>query len=293
MNIQPTVKVVDGTLGAPDPQTCTLCIEIDEVRFRFCAVEEEQLQCRWLEDFASDTFLQDGDVLRKMKKIVAGHPFLGSDGWKAIRVVVNTNAFTLVPAALFRKEYCVKYLELVLGRALQTDYRVMHQYLPEVDAYNVFSIPSAWSDWLLGQYPFQTIEFYHLTSPLIFGALASHQQYQETRILSACFEDNTLTLLLTEPGQLLYCNRFTYGTSAEVAYLVLFALNQLGFLPEQVKLYLYGEITPYADTYTELARFLPQMYFGQSPAGLNYPPDFEDIPGHRYFGLLNTRLMPA
>jgi hypothetical protein len=283
--------VADESFGGQDTRHCTLCIEIDELRFRFCAVQEGSMQCRWLEDYASDTFLNKGELLEKLKQITAEHAFLGSDSWKNIRVAVNTNGFTLVPAPLFRKEYGAEYLKMVLGRNVLAEDRVMNHYLPQVDAYNVFTIPSAWSDWLLGQYPFQSIEFCHLTSPLISGVLRSHKEYNESRILSACFEGEYLTLLFSENSKLLFCNRFRYSTPQELTYLLLFTLNQLNYLPEEIKLYLYGEITPYADAYTELARFMPHLHFGQSPAGLKYTAFFDDIPGHRYFGLLNTSLM--
>ncbi|GAB3182153.1 DUF3822 family protein [Telluribacter humicola] len=290
--IQPTVKVADESFGVKDTQLCSLSIEIDELRFRFCAVQEDNRQCRWLEDYASDTFLNQGELLEKLKQISAEHAFLNSDSWKSISVTVNTNAFTLVPAPLFRKEYAAEYLHLVLGKNVQPEDRVMHHYLAQIDAYNVFTIPSDWAEWLMGLYPFQTIEFCHLTSPLITGALASHKEYNEPRILSACFEEEYVTLLFTESGKLIFCNRFRYNNAQELTYLILFTLNQINYQPENVKMYLYGEITPYADTFTELARFIPHLHFGQNPGALDYTANFEDIPGHRYFGLLNTCLMP-
>ena len=290
MDLQPTVKVADESFGTESTSRCTLCIEIDDLRFRFCVVEEGTLRCRWLEDYASDTFMDDGEVLEKMKQIAAEHPFLSSDAWKHIRVAVNTNAFTLIPAAVFRKEYTAEYLRLALGRAVSPEDRAMYHHLPVVDAYNVFTMPKAWSDWLQEQFPLQNIEFCHLTSPLISGSLASHQEYGEPRLLSLYLEEDYLTLVFSREQRLIFCNRFKYKNPSELTYLVLFALNTLNYLPEEVQVYLYGEITPYAETYTELARFLPHLHFGKVPGRLHYSTYFEDIPEHRYFGLLNTYL---
>ncbi|GAB2773695.1 DUF3822 family protein [Rhabdobacter roseus] len=291
MELQPTVKVADESFGIQDTSRCTLCIEIDDLRFRFCVVEEGTAHCHWLEDYASDTFMDDGEVLEKMKQIAAEHPFLSTDGWKNIRVAVNTNTFTLIPAAMFRKEYTAEYLRLALGRSVLPEDRVLYHYLPAVEAYNVFTIPTAWSEWLQEQYPLQNVAFYHLTSALITGGLASHQEYGDSRILSVYIEEDYLTLVFSKDQQLVFCNRFKYKNPGELTYLILFTLNALNYLPEEVKVYLYGEITPYAETYTELARFLPQLLFGKVPGRLHYFDQFEDIPEHRYFGLLNTYLV--
>lgn len=286
--LRPTVKVAQETFDSTRINRCTLCIEIDETRFRFCFVEEAPPRFVWLEDYAFDTFLNENEYLEKLKTLVAEHPFLPSDQWKDIRVSVNTSAFTMIPAPLFRKEYTADYLRLATGGPARPDSRVLFQHLPPVDAYTLFTMPGPWSDWLLGQYPMQSIEFYHFTSPLIIGALASHAEHESPRLVTIHLEANHFILIFTDKGSLKFCNRFPYQNASEMTYLVLFSLNQLQLLPDEVKVLLYGEVTPYSELYTELARFIPNLYFGHHPRTVQYIDEFEDIPEHRYFGLLNT-----
>jgi len=286
--LQPTVKVAQETFDATRIARCTLCIEIDETRFRFCFVEDAPRRFVWLEDYAFDTFLNENEYLDKLKTLVAEHPFLPSDQWKDVRISVNTSAFTMIPAPLFRKEYTADYLQLATGGPARPDRRVLSHHLPRVDAYTLFTLPGSWSDWLQGQYPLHSIEFYHFTSPLVFGALASHAEYEFPRLITIHLEASHFILIYTDKGSLKFCNRFPYQNPMEMTYLVLFSLNQLQLLPEDVKVLLYGEVTPYSELYTELARFIPHLHFGHNPRTIQYIDEFEDIPEHRYFGLLNT-----
>jgi len=79
----------------------------------------------------------------------------------------------------------------------------------------------------------------------------------------------------------------------ELAYIILFTLSQLNFLPEEMKVLCYGEIAPSSDAYTELSRFFPNLQIGNGPTTLRYNRQCADVPGHRYFALFNTYLVSS
>lgn len=292
-SLLPTVKVADPDFDAKSIAQCTLCIEIDESRFRFCFIQADSMRCQWLEDYAFDTFLNEEEYLGKLKSIAQEHPYLLSDQWKDVRVAVNTHDFTLIPVSLFRREYASDYLQLATGHRLSEKDRVLSHLIPYVNAQTIFTIPNQWSDWLLGLFPLQPIEFYHLSIPMAIGTVVSHSEYQEKKLITVHMEENHFTLIYSDDKQLKFCNRFPYQSPLELTYLVLFSMNQLEVLPDEVKVKLYGEITFYSDVYTELAKFLPSLRFGKKPTTLSYTEGFEDIPEHRYFALLNTYLVQS
>jgi len=292
-SVFPTVKVSDPDFDAKSIAQCTLCIEIDESRFRFCFVQSSSMRCQWLEDYAFDTFLNEEEYLERLKTIAQQHPYLLSDQWKDVRVAVNTHDFTMIPVSLYRREYASDYLQMATGHPALPKDRVLSHLLPYINAQTIFTIPSHWSDWLLGLFPLQQIEFYHLTSPMVIGTVVSHSEYEEKKLLTIHMEENHLTIIYSDDRKLLFCNRFPYQNPLELTYLVLFCMNQLEVLPDEVKVKLYGEITPYSDVYTELAKFLPSLRFGYKPTTLDYTEGFEDIPEHRYFALLNTFLVQS
>ncbi len=289
----PTVKVASPDYDERRLSGATLCLEIDATRFRFCIIEGKSIECQWLEDYAFDTFLNESEYLEKLKTIVGEHPFLTSDQWKDVRVSVNTDAFTLVPVSLFRKEYAADYLKLATGTPLQAQDRLFSQRLPYVNAQVIFTVPVRWADWLLELFPLQEVSFYHLTSALVMGAIVSHSEYEQSRLLTVHIENNHFTIVYTQDKDLQLCNRFQYRNALEMTYLVLFSMNQLQILPDDTHVRLYGEVTPFSEIYTELARFLPNLRFGKNPSTIRYIEAFEDLPEHRYFGLLNTYLISS
>ncbi len=155
-------------------------------------------------------------------------------------------------------------------------------------AFNVFALPEA--DWesLQEQFPLQSLSIYHSTSSLIQGALSAHQQFRLVKILSLNVEVGFFTLIITENQRLIFCNRFAYTNAEELTYLVLFTLNQVSILPEEIKVILNGEVTPYSSVYEELKRFLPTVFFGKKALSLDYSPEFEELPDHRYHTLLHA-----
>ncbi|HEV7381908.1 MAG TPA: DUF3822 family protein, partial [Dyadobacter sp.] len=138
-----------------------------------------------------------------------------------------------------------------------------------------------------------SITFYHITSPLIIGSLVSHAEHQEIKIVSAYFEKDYFTLIISEGKQLILCNRYRFSQIQELVYIILFALNQLNIHQEEVKLLVYGEVSASSELYLELFKFFPNMQIGAGPSTLKYSAQCGEIPGHRYFGLFNTYLVSS
>ncbi len=199
----------------------------------------------------------------------------------------------MIPKLIFNKDSIQDYLEFTLGTAIPNDERVLYHEVPIVHAHNVFSIPVLWYDWMINHFKSSNISFYHLTSPLIIGALVSHAEHQEIRIASAYFEKDYFTLIVSEGQQLILCNRFRFSQPQELVYIILFTLNQLNFLPEEMKVLAYGEVTVTSNLYLELSKFFPNLEIGKGPTTLKYNAQCSDIPGHRYFGLFNTYLVSS
>ena len=293
IEIIPTLLVGDNSFDSNNIPFCTLCIEVDERRIRFCIVRDEMMECIWLEDYNFDVVLSQNEIFERLKKIFTGHVLWSSNHWKNVRVAVNSHAFSLIPSLIFDSEAAPDYLTFALGRPVQADERVLYHEVPLVNAYNVFSIPSIWYDWILSHFAFSNISFYHLTSPLIIGALVSHAEYQELKMVSLYLEKNYFTLIVTESQQLIFCNRFKFSQPQELAYIILFTLNELNLLPEEMKVLCYGDVNTNGDTFKELARFFPNLHIGAGPTTLKYSRHCGDIPGHRYFGLFNTYLVSS
>jgi hypothetical protein len=293
IEIIPTLLVGDNTFDSGHIPFSTLCIEMGEQHIRFCIVKEENMECVWLEDYALDQVLSRDEIFEKLKRVFTGHMLWSSGTWKAVRVSVNSSLFSLVPSPLFDPGNAAGYLSFSSGNPVAKQDIVLHHALPLVHANTVFTIPQSWHEWIINHFNSSHISFYHFTSPLVIGALVSHVEQQEIRIVSLYFEKDQFTLIVSESQRLILCNRFRFKEVHEMAYIILFTLAQLGYEPEEVKVIGYGEISAASDTYQELSQFFPNLEIGSRPTTLKYSSQCAEVPGHRYFGLFNTYLVSS
>lgn len=278
-----TTQVSEGIMTEQSAYHSTLIIEITEFRFRFFC--ENAGKCIWLEDYASDVYLTDAEVLENLKLLFFNHPVLSLTNWQAIHVMVSFGAFTLIPEEVFRKEYAARYLELTQGHPVLPSAKTIAQHIPRWNCYNVFEMPQIWWDFFRDQFTLRDLSFSHISSILVSTPPVS-LDYQP--MVHVCVQEQHFIATIFEGNQLILCNRFKYQNPEEATFFYLSCLNELGYLTQGVKLVFSGEITPFSKFYTELSKFAPEISFVKKPEHLNYPSAFEDLADHRYFALLNA-----
>lgn len=81
IEVIPTLLVGDSSFDSDTIPFCTLCIEVDERRIRFCIIKDENMECIWLEDYGFQRVLNKNDVFERLKKsspgIYYGLPIIG------------------------------------------------------------------------------------------------------------------------------------------------------------------------------------------------------------------------
>lgn len=270
-----------------------LCIEVGKDRFRFLVLDTNRHGC-WLEEYAFSSLLSDRPITETLSALFQQHPLLHptdtNQAWQQVRVSLNSTSFTLIPKPLFRKEYASSYLSLVRGGALPT-HEYAQAYEHSEGFYSVFNVEYALSEYLSATYPLQTITFVHQTSTLIRATAGGPPASPDGQTLWLYFEDEFVTLLSRDGEKLVYCNRFGFKNAQDLAYYVLYILEELRVDPLTVPVRLYGEITPFADTYARLSQFIRHLTIGQFPQGLTLTSDFNDLPEHRYLSLYGLALM--
>ncbi|GAA4471008.1 DUF3822 family protein [Nibrella saemangeumensis] len=288
--ISPTVAVRQDQFDASQAEKSVLCLEVSKDRFRFALLDQNR-HCCWLEDYAFPSLLTERPASEALPALFQGNPILQISQWQEIRIAINSGSFTLVPGNLFRREYANSYLSLMRGNALPA-HEFAQAYEHEEGFYSVFNAEHPLADYFSATYPLQQLTFVHQTSALIRAATAVDRELPSTQNLLLYFENEFITIILHSNRRLIYCNRFGYKQAQDLAYYILYVIAELNLEPYSVNALLYGEITPFADIYTELTRFLPHLSFGHTPPGLTLTAGFDDLPDHRYISLYGLALLP-
>ncbi|TAE25276.1 MAG: DUF3822 family protein [Cytophagales bacterium] len=278
------------SFDAAQTEQSVLCVEVGKEHLRFAYLNEQQ-RVTGLEDFSFPSLLTERSLADNLPAIFQDHPVLSAGPWQQVLVTVNSPAFTLVPQSLFRKEYASSYMTLMRGTPLPP-HEYAHSFAhTDEQIVSVFNVEHRLANYLAGVYPLQNITFVHQTSALIRASAALEKRLVSTQNLLLYFEDEFVTIILRSNHALRFCNRFGFKNPQDLTYYILYVIEELRLEPYSVNILLYGEITPFADTYAQLSEFLPHMSFGQVPHGLRFNGDFDDLPEHRYLSLYGLCLL--
>jgi hypothetical protein len=284
--ITPLLEVKDERFDSEKCAEYELMLELGADRLRFFVLESANKRVLCVEDYSIGGLPNEKKWAVWLGQLFQEHPFLGNNLWKNVVVCFNTPSFTLIPDEYFRKEYANSYLSLIRGEVADGE-QVLHQEVKKLAARNVFMVDKGLWEWILNTYTLQLPAFVHQTTSLIEGTLTLAAQERGNTLMTFHFEDDFVTLTLAQQEKLLFCNKFGYKTATDMGYFVMFVLDSLQLTPENVRCYLYGEITPYSEDYQLLQKFLPYLFFGKNPKKLAIGDIFEDLPEHRYFSLYN------
>lgn len=286
----PTVTVHSDAFDLSQTDRSILCLEVGRDRFRFSAQNAQRQMCV-LEDYTFPSLLTDRPLTELLPDVIRAHPVLSAGPWQGIRVAVSSPTFTLVPEPLFRKEYAGSYLTLMRGGDLLP--HEFAQAVPHEDdgLLSVFSLEHPIADFFAEMFPLQPISFMHQTDGLLWATASLARLALTPNLVWLYFDDEFVTIIHRHQQKLRYCNRFGYRNAQDLTYYVLYVLDELKLTPETVAMTLYGEITPFADTYTELSRFMPNLTFGSLLPSLNVTAEFSELPDHRYLALYGLSLM--
>ena len=290
MTLEPTVTIRANTFNPAHTDTSVLCLEVGRDRFRFL-VKDSRGQASYLEDYAFPSLLTNQPLTGLLPTIFRGHSVLSAGPWQEVRIGVNSTSFTLVPKPLFRKEYAGSYLALMQGSVLPI-HEFAQAYAHDDEGFlSVFNLEHPLADYFSEVYPLQPVTYVHQVSTLLQATADIDRHVLTPDSVYLYFEDELVTVIHRKAHQLQYCNRFGYKNVQDLVYYMLYIFDEQGLNPTEITVSLYGEITPFADAYTELSRFLPHLTFGQTPHGLTLATEFSDLPDHRYLSLYGLGLM--
>ncbi|MCX6215244.1 DUF3822 family protein [Spirosoma sp.] len=290
VTLSPTVQISADSFDAGLASKSVLSLEVGRERFRFM-VQDSRGQGLYLEDYTFPSLLTERSVTGVLPEVFREHPVLSAGPWQEIRIGVNSPSFTLIPAPLFRKEYAGSYLSLMRGSALPA-HEFAQSYTHEAEGFlSVFNMEHLLADFFSETYPLQPLVFIHQVGTLVQATADLDRHALTADNVYLFFEDEFVTIICRSSGKVRFCNRFGYKNVQDLAYYMLYVFEEQTLAPELTPVFLYGEITPFAEAYAELSRFLPNLTFGQIPPGLRLSSAFDDLPNHRYLSLYGLGLL--
>lgn len=218
----------------------------------------------------------DLTIADQLDKIVADHEWLGA-GFKRVDASIVTERFTLVPSAFFDSTKISDYLKF--NHPVSEDDVIVNDVLRNAEARNVYAMDAKLEKSL--KKISSSVRIRHHFSPLIERTLSVNKNKTSRRAL-AHVQNQRFDLVISEGGKLLLANSFTFQTSEDFIYYLLFACEQLKMNPEELDLEITGEIETDSALSSIAKKYIRNVHFGQRPVEARFAKGFEQFPSHFY-----------
>jgi hypothetical protein len=188
-----------------------------------------------------------------------------------------TQKSTLVPNAFFDELKLRDYFEF--NHPLEELDEIHYNIVPEIDACNVYAIPTYLANLLNNK--FEGVKIYHQATPFIKSALKDFHPSSSVHInLNPGFFD----IIIKQENKLKLYNTFLYRNDTDMLYYVLFIINQLKLNPENIPVTICGEMSDRISYQESLSEYLPGMMYLE-PVSPGFSVVFERLSKHKFFNL--------
>jgi hypothetical protein len=200
-------------------------------------------------------------------------------------VLIDTPQSTLVPNVLYKSDYAEQYLRF--NHYVSHSGVVMHDYLPLLDAENIWSVENMVLDTLSAVLP--DARFHHYSSPLIESLLLQNKNRGAEESVFANVRRNRFDVVVLKGNSLLFFNSFSYQTKQDFMYFLGYVLEYLELNPEIVMVTLLGEIEKDSALYEIAYKYVRNIRFGVRNEDFKFSYVFDDLPRHFYFPLIHLQ----
>lgn len=206
--------------------------------------------------------------------------------YSAVTIGIDSPVHTLVPSAMFDREKLRHYLRF--NFQLQDEYKLFYDYIPEVDAYNIYAIEPTVSETLHGFFPEAALV--HAGSSLVRVFYQHHQASRNATSLYLHIRENEIDLCCFGENGLQFFNSFTCQGKEDVLYFTLYAMDQLRLRLESTPVSISGFLDKGTDTFSLLSQYIPLLSLATRPGPAIYSPVFQSMPAHHYLQLFGLAL---
>lgn len=243
----------------------------------FLATTPNAKEVVFFKEYALSSQYTPHDILVVVEQALDDEPLLKA--CDDIRLVYANTTYTLVPETLFDTTKLSEYLKFN-AKILHGDFIAYEQvgvndlnvvYVPLVNINNFF------------YETFGDFQYYHAATILLDHVLSQEQKNMENQAYIHVHKSH-FDVVLLKKGALRLCNSYSYQTPEDLAYYILFALEQHKMNPETVATQVFGAITENDANFLILYTYIRNIEIAAIQSSLR----IEGVDPHQQFLLKNV-----
>ena len=280
-------RVKDPIFNIDDLHDYTLSLMVGIRDFQLCITDASN-KVLLIEDFKLESVKTVNERISALKSLFESHHLLQAGFWKAIRLSIKTHKYTLVPSSHFVKESAKDFLivHCEVKKGIEEVYYYKHNIS---DAVNVFAGDAKLVNWIKSLYPSKNVSVSHQGSALIEGIL-KYDDHSHEKQMFCSVDRGILHVIVTENKKLHYYNQFAIRVAEDYLKYIMLVFKELGLNQKTTKVIIWGNVKANSKNVAILNKYIRNISYGSRPSFLNFSFQFDEIPDHQYFDLLNAYL---
>ncbi len=238
-----------------------------------------------IRDAVNDKFIALETIKDTLEKILVHYPWMKRP-FRSVQVVIETTKFTLVPLLLYDDSAQEKLLDFTVER--ESGERILSDHLQHPEVYNLYPVTESLMAQIRQNFPDSGTR--HIASVMIETIWINFKNRINTKKLFLHIREENFGLVVFDGTLLHYSNAFPYKAPEDIAYFVIFVMEQLDLNPEETGAVLMGDIDRKSPLYEILFRYIRNLEFPARSDAVKVSPVFHDVPDQQYYLLLNPVL---
>lgn len=260
--------------------TDKLLIESELNLISYAIIDKKAKQCVGLCSVPIDSSLGRMERRAFYKELITVDPVINFP-FSSRQLLLSNRECVFIPEEIFKEEELDNYISSSFGNDFAG--RCFSMKMPELKNHLVFKVP----EWLFKLYKekLSGSSIVHATAYLVESVYRISRQLNEL-VVHAHFKRASFELIIVDNGRMLFYNSFSYQTSEDIAYFIMYALKQWEI--EDTKISISGHFDAESDELYWLRKYLTKIISFPSNAFTPYPASLEKPA--TYINLLNPSL---
>ncbi len=281
---KPLISLVDESFDSTSSENYHLSIELSAVNLSYAILDSVKNKYLLLQVYSFQKTLSDEQLASELKYMVQGDTLLRLK-FKSTSLSIFTSKFTFVPCALFDTHLTNKYLEF--NTSLSESEVILSETIRNFDTQCVYSVNKALLNSLQELFP--TAHILHTFSSIL-SVISSSFKHVSGKNVIVHLQQTHFEVIVLEDKKLIFANLFSYQTSEDFLYYLLFVFEQLKLNPENIELLLLGEVEKNSAIYSILNKYVRHVKLGVRTDLFEYSYLFDTLPSHFYYNLFSQAI---
>lgn len=275
----PFLELFDETLDINSTENYELSMQVSRDGLSFSLLDTIRNKFVLIRSFEADE--NQYYNAEKTEELLTKDDFLVKR-YKKVNIVLPSQKFTIVPAALFDPGKKDEYF--TFNHTNDEGNTVIVNKLTDPDAFIVFSVPRQLSD-LISRIYSGAHPYHHLKPTL--DHISHSRKSLSGNYIHIHVEREYFNLIIHDNNSLKFCNSFTYRNISDILYYVLNVFKKLDIKQEET-IYFSGLTEQYDDLSSNFSIYVRNIKFAEPSGNFTFSYVFNDMELHRYLNLFSV-----